>query len=287
MWKDFFYFTRSQKRGIIVLLFLLFCLIISRVSLSLCVSKEELSSEQRCFIERVKYIDDSLSNIKKIDTLFVFDPNLISEDNMMKLGLSSLQRKALIGYRNKIGRIDNVSELYKVYGFDSLAINRIKDYVLIPEEKSKSKKNISFTKNHSLKDSTIILEINSADSVDFKKLAGIGDVLSKRIVKYRELLGGFYSVSQLAEVYGLTNSVIDRIKDQLMVKKELIHKIDLKNSSWYEISRHPYISKEQARIICKVYKDKGIIEQNDLSLKGRKISNEEWDKMKFYLIDDK
>ncbi len=287
MWKDFFYFTRSQQKGIYVLLTILFCLIIFRVSMGFCIASKELSPDQKLFMEKVKIVEDSLSEIKKLDTLFVFDPNLISEDNMQKLGLSSYQRKALVGYRQKIGRIDSFSELYEVYGFDSLTVNRIKEFVVIPDDKSKERKNLTYNTRKSIKDSTVILEINSADSVDFKKLKGIGDVLSKRIVKYRDLLGGFYSVSQLGEVYGLSYVVIDKIENQLMVNNELIHKIDLENSSWYEISKHPYITKQLARLIKKVYKDKGIVERNDLMIKGQKISNDEWEKIKFYINKEK
>ena len=48
-----------------------------------------------------------------------------------------------------------------------------------------------------------MVELNEADTLTLKKIPGIGSTFARRIVRYRELLGGYYTVEQLAEVYGI------------------------------------------------------------------------------------
>jgi DNA uptake protein ComE-like DNA-binding protein len=82
-------------------------------------------------------------------------------------------------------------------------------------------------------------------------LPGIGTVLAKRIVKYRDLLGGFYTVDQLKEVYGLSEQTALIIEDKLTVDITRIKKLNLNFADEYELSRHPYLKKNLASKIVK------------------------------------
>lgn len=93
-----------------------------------------------------------------------------------------------------------------------------------------------------------VVDINQADSALFESLPGIGEKLSSRIVRYRERLGGFVSVKQLTEVYGLQDSVLQRFADRLKVSSDFSpSKINVNKASYDELKRHPYFGHALAK----------------------------------------
>lgn len=95
------------------------------------------------------------------------------------------------------------------------------------------------------------IEINTADSASLERLRGIGGVLAKRIIKYRNLLGGFYSQNQLLEVYGINNELINKLKNNLSIDTSYIVKFDLYKCEKSVLFKHPYIGKAIAYNILK------------------------------------
>lgn len=85
------------------------------------------------------------------------------------------------------------------------------------------------------------LDLNSADTLDFMQLRGIGEKLSKRIVAYRERLGGFVRKDQLLEVYGISEETYSKIESKLQLSKNNIKQIDVNTASINELKNHPYI----------------------------------------------
>lgn len=102
-----------------------------------------------------------------------------------------------------------------------------------------------------------IIELNAADTTTLKKVPGIGSTFARRIIKYRELLGGFYSVSQLCEVYGIDEERYNSMKSWFSVDVEIICKLFVNQVPIKSLYRHPYINKRQARIIGQLRKQKG------------------------------
>jgi len=99
------------------------------------------------------------------------------------------------------------------------------------------------------KQENIIIEINSSDTSELKKLKGIGSVYSKRIVKYRDLLGGFYKKEQLMDVYGIDNELYSRIEKSITIDTALIRKIRIDTASFSDLLRHPYLDIEDVKAI--------------------------------------
>ena len=93
------------------------------------------------------------------------------------------------------------------------------------------------------------IDINGCDSAALVALPGIGPVLSARIIKYRKLLGGFASVEQLKEVYGLPEETYEMIKGRLYADSSGIRKININSSGYKELSRIPYIEKYEVTAI--------------------------------------
>ena len=114
------------------------------------------------------------------------------------------------------------------------------------------------------------IELNSADSTDLLKLNGVGSVFANRILKYRDLLGGFYSTSQLLEVYNFSEESFQKIESSVSADTLLIKKIRLNFAEYKDLIRHPYFSKKQAEAVLRYrqkngsFKDIFQIKTNDL-----------------------
>lgn len=85
------------------------------------------------------------------------------------------------------------------------------------------------------------LDINKATAADFEKLRGIGPVLATRIVKFRGVLGGFASVAQLREVYGLPDSTYRAISSALRVQAGQVQQLNINTGSYKDFKAHPYL----------------------------------------------
>ncbi|MCU0363907.1 MAG: helix-hairpin-helix domain-containing protein [Bacteroidales bacterium] len=95
------------------------------------------------------------------------------------------------------------------------------------------------------------IELNSADSSALESLPLIGPVLAARTVRYRELLGGFYSVQQLTEVYGLSEETFNVIRDMVTADTSAVRKIDINSATYGQLLRHPYIERADVLAILK------------------------------------
>jgi DNA uptake protein ComE-like DNA-binding protein len=105
------------------------------------------------------------------------------------------------------------------------------------------------------------MELNICDSADLERLPGIGPVLSARIIKYRNLLGGYVSVEQLKEVYGLPDSTYLIICSRVSADSTLVSKININSATFSELNRHPYIERYDVQGILKYRELKGRIER--------------------------
>ena len=128
----------------------------------------------------------------------------------------------------------------------------------------------------------IIIELNTTDSTELMKLPGIGPVLSKRIIKYREMLGGFYTTGQIAEVYGIKSEVFEKIKKSLRADTTFLKKINTNEATFKEINAHPYISFEQTKAIMNL-RAKTKLSMEQIQNSGI-FSPEEFEKVRNYLI---
>ena len=102
---------------------------------------------------------------------------------------------------------------------------------------------------------TIIIELNSADTFELQRLHGIGSSFARRIVKYRERLGGFLNKSQVREVWGMDTARYNKISENLIVNPDSVHKINLNTVTFKELLFHPYFPFEITKAIMIYRKD--------------------------------
>ena len=105
-------------------------------------------------------------------------------------------------------------------------------------------------------ESGTIVELNTADTTTLKKVPGIGSAFANRIVRYRDLLGGFYTVQQLAEVYGIDEERYAALAPWFTVDDSFIQKLPVNSLPQDSLSRHPYINFRQARAIVQLRRQK-------------------------------
>ena len=119
-------------------------------------------------------------------------------------------------------------------------------------------KQLSFQKKVPLR-----IEVNTADEEEWMKIRGIGPVLSKRIIKFRDALGGFCSIEQVGQTYGVSDSVFQGFK-QFLFLDQPCNQININQMEWRQLVKHPYIDSRQANAILKFIENRGPI--NDLEV---------------------
>ncbi|MDR1403001.1 MAG: helix-hairpin-helix domain-containing protein [Tannerellaceae bacterium] len=102
-----------------------------------------------------------------------------------------------------------------------------------------------------------LVELNTADTAILKKVPGIGSAFARRIVKYRDLLGGFYSVSQLREVYGIDDERYQALQRWFHADTIFIAKLSANHLPYDRLFKHPYLDAKQTTLICRLRQQKG------------------------------
>ena len=205
---------------------------------------------------KVEIVDFGESTIsEKKQKLFVFDPNSVSKSSLLALGFSELSQKALLNYRKKGGHFYVPEDLLKIYGIDSSLFSQIKDFVRIDSLITKSEN--SAQKHVGNKKEKLRIELNSALKDELVSLPGIGPVFADRILRYRNLLGGYSAINQLLEVYGMDSVRYSGIISFLELDESLVilHKVNFESEN--QLASHPYINYAFAEKIVKSRNRKG------------------------------
>lgn len=296
---DYFSFTQGEKRGVVFFLLIIFLLLLSFPLLNFLKKNEKPDfSEFEAAInefekkQQLKKIalDDSITPINENINLFAFNPNTISDEDWKKLGFKDWQIKTINNYKTKGGSWKTKSDVLRIYGIDTAHYEQLEPFIQLPEKIENQQKYFptyekkTFPKSdYEKKDYTVKVDINSADTTELKKLKGIGIGYAKRIVKYREELGGFISIEQLSEVWGLTPETLEKCLTQVIISNQNIKKININTASAEELKKHPYIFWKTANAIEKYRKANGNFKSlNDLK-KIQLLDEEIITKIKPYL----
>ena len=196
--------------------------------------------------------------------LFNFNPNTISPADWKRLGLPDKTIQTILNYLSKGGKFRRPEDLQRVYGLHKDEYERLLPYVKI-ESTIENKPNETFTagsnekpeaKNYTSRYS--VIDINTADTSAFISLPGIGSKLAARIVNFRDKLGGFYSVEQVKETFGLPDSTYQKIKQYLKLDNPSVKKININTATVDELKAHPYIKYSLANPIVAYRNEHGL-----------------------------
>ena len=257
--KDFFYISRRSRRGIYVfVLCCLFFVYIPRFFLWLSPANESVltSEDLDNFHETHKnHIERSSKHTKVNSTKFKsppekFDPATYTVKQWMFLGLSEKQANVVVKFTAR--GIKNEEQLKQIFVIPDQLFSLIKDSVIytLPKVYEKTEKNI-------VKNENILLEINTATPDELENLKGIGPFLSTKIVNYRTMLGGFYQLEQLLEVYKFPPELMQTVQKFVKLDPTIIKKININSATTEELKAHPYLNWNQANSIVKMRQQKG------------------------------
>jgi len=272
---DYFYFNQKERRGIFALLSIIILLIAINIFIIPRMGKEKPINKED-FIAWVDSLTQNPSDTinTKVIEYFNFDPNQITKEEWLKLGLSEDQIKVIFNFRKAGGRFFKKEDLKKIYSISDAQYSLLEPYILIPRS--------GFTKE-GISAQTFSIELNTADSIDLIKISGIGPVFASRILKYRKLLGGYSQVSQLMEVYGIDSIKFRKLKHNFSAcDSNKIIRININTATFKELLKHPYISYEFVKNIVNERK-KGSFNSVDDLLKRTTVSDSLFKKLQPYL----
>ena len=181
---------------------------------------------------------------------FVFDPNRISYDSLMLMHVPGFFARNLISYREAGGSFYTADGLKRIYGIDSQLFLELLPYVDIALQRD-----TMFIANDLVQDITGDIpgpiDLNKADSAELAEIPGISPWFATRIIKYRNLLGGYHDTLQLWEVYGMDTTRYVSLLGAIVMDTLNIRKIDVNHASFRELVAHPYIDREDTYAILK------------------------------------
>jgi DNA uptake protein ComE-like DNA-binding protein len=225
-WRDFFYFSKGERTALILLL----CLITVAGILLIVNNKKNSDSEM-------------VKQPFKADTI-----SIATADN--KIVENKEYKKNSTDYKNKSSQKSYSANKKNENESVSERADRI-----ITESRNASRPSYP-PRSEKFSEGTVV-ELNAADTITLKKIPGIGSSFAKRIVKYRDLLGGYYSVTQLSEVYGIDEEKYYALSHWFTVDASLIKKLNVNELNFDELNKHPYIDYKQAKIISQLVRKKG------------------------------
>ena len=262
-----FGFNKQQRNGVIVLCTLILALFVLRLSIHHFITPKPvlIADFSNTKLPEIKHNALAFSDSTNEETdlaLFVFNPNTVNKEQLLKLGFKEKTANTFLNYRNKGGHFRKKEDVKKIYGVSDLLYASIEPYILM-EEKTKTESSVIIPEKTASKKTIKVIELNTSDSISLLPLPGIGGGYAKRILKYRSLLGGYYSVEQLKEVYGFTDSLFMAVKAFVKVDAALVSQLNLNTENFKELNAHPYISYEETKTIFNYRRKNGPIKTKE------------------------
>lgn len=261
----YFTFHKGERRAIYVLIGLLMGIIITSTFFT-CLNNAESPSDAGEYLSADSLFFDSLradappdrqntksyyavGDVPRAETFF-FDPNTADSTDLLRLGLAPWMVRNIYKYRAKGGQYHSAEDFSKTYGLTKGDWERLRPYIRIAEkykylaETDAVADTVSLPRRQKLAEGEQI-ELNAADTAALQMVPGIGPSRARRIISYRDRLGGFVALEQLSEIEDLPDSVARFFSLVPAVTKKLY----VNRMSVNELRRHPYLNFYQSRVI--------------------------------------
>lgn len=221
--------------------------------------------------------------------LFYFDPNTLNEAGWQRLGVRDKTIATIQKYLSKGGKFRQPEDIDKIWGLSDADIERLLPYVRI--ENRQTTTNDAEAAVHKPVDEPkkyvpAIIDINTADTSALIALPGIGSKLSQRIINFRDKLGGFYKIEQVAETFGLPDSTFQKIKNRLNISSTSVKQFNINTATVDELKAHPYFRYAIANAIVQYRNQHGNFAAVDDLKKVAPVTDEVFAKVFPYLKTD-
>ncbi len=279
IFKSHFWYNKRQRNGIFFLL--LFIVILQAIYVYVDFSSDNKVNANTVELLAFKYELDSLKRIeleKRKPKIYPFNPNFITDFKGYQLGMSINEIDRLHSFRKKNKYVNSTKEFQEVTKVSDSLLNKISPYFKFPDwvvkrnqQKQKKQALVSgVLNNNSFKEPWVqnitisTSDINKATQQDFETINGVGEVISERIIKYRNKLQGYSYTNQLYEVWRLEKSTANAILKVFKIyQKPTIKKVNVNTATFKQVLKNPYIDYELCKKIFE-FRDE-VAELQDIS----------------------
>jgi DNA uptake protein ComE-like DNA-binding protein len=297
MWKEWLNYSRSQRYGTVVLMFLVILVAFYPLLYQTLYLTPEPIVEANVFYRvdsfftALKYSPPQVNNqfsfteeerpLSSKPELFAFDPNTVSTAELVRLGLSARQAAVIDNFRSKGGFFREPKDFAKMYVIDSATFRTLEPFIRIAPRDLivDSARLVSAPKVRE----KVYLNLNTVDTLQITRVKGIGRGFARRIVDYRQRLGGFYSVNQLLDIYGFSPELLEQVKQELWVDTLSVQTKNINMADYYELRNHPYLTDYQARAIIYYRETMGNFIRLEDMVKHKLVDTTTFRKVKPYL----
>lgn len=209
--------------------------------------------------------------------MYPFNPNFITDFKGYKLGMKVDEIDRLLAFRKQGKFANSPEEFQKVTGISDSLLNAISPYFKFPDwvnKKNQEAYSNSYSKSNwkefPKKEAMKILDINQATKEDLMKVFGIGDAISDRILNQKEVYGGFVSMDQMNEIWGLSPEVLANLQKYFKINSlPKVKKVNINNASIKELGQFPYFKYPISKNIVTYRSMNGDLKIEDLAnIKG-------------------
>ncbi|MBR6877780.1 MAG: helix-hairpin-helix domain-containing protein [Bacteroidales bacterium] len=275
--RKWFSFSKGERVAIITILALILLLILaclfrpSRKSLSdeSLHNLDSLLSLRKAAIEQQQQADkpQELAELHP----FPFNPNTLTEEEWLQMGLTDRQVRNIMNYKAKGGKFYSKNDLGKLYTISEEEFAQLEPFIVLPEvARGRSGKSLSSRGGVSTGSTTAsaaptekkaipIVDLNTVDSTTLVELPQIGPYTAVRIIEFREKLGGFIDKEQLRDVKGMDDARFAAIQPYINLGAVEIRKIDVNRADFKTLVHHPYLNYEQVKRIVNQREKRGMI----------------------------
>ncbi len=266
-WKDLLNFSRSERNGIFVFAVLLILIILTPL-----IHKEFFISERKTdpeafesfkkeiiafekHLERIRkdhVFSDKTINHHQSDEIYVapieivlspfkFDPNNLSEEKWLKMGMPARVVRNIKNFEAAGGSFQLKEDLKRLYLMTDEIYYQLEPYIELPAKDIHKKEYEETVKSIAREPAKpLVVDINTADTLELMKIRGIGPYFSNQIVLRRQLLGGYITVEQLKDIFGMDKDRFESIKEYITIKDTNIRKININKAGFDDMLQHPY-----------------------------------------------
>jgi competence protein ComEA len=299
----YFGFSRGETNGFFLLLLLTLLAVFAPFLLYTTSPPEDASRDQAVLdslVAQLEVLADQASPAKgapaslptkRRQPLQKFNPNVLSREQWLALGLSSFATANILKYRDQAGGFRYKEQLGRIYGLPPELYRELLPFIDLPTRRQSlpvtpgiRTRRAYPPRRPGASEPLNAFDINTADTIQLKKINGIGSKLSLRIIRFRDKLGGFAHKGQLLEVYGLSPQVVDSLHKYVFIQEGFKpQQLALNTAPLQELQAHPYLGYQTARLILAYRTQHGPFQNLEELTRIRQISESQLEKMRPYL----
>ncbi len=279
--RKWFSFSKGERVAIITILALILLLILACVFRP---SRQSLSDESLHNLDSLLALRQAAIELQQRQQAeksqevvelhpFPFNPNTLTEEEWLQMGLTDRQVRNIMNYKAKGGKFYSKNDLGKLYTISEEEFAQLEPFIVLPEvsrgknTKTSAKSGVSTGSSTATGPTTVpsekkpipIVDLNTVDSTTLVELPQIGPYTAVRIIEFREKLGGFIDKEQLRDVKGMDDARFAAIQPYINLDAVEIRKVDVNRADFKTLVHHPYLNYEQVKRIVNQREKRGMI----------------------------